>query len=513
MSSPSSSHPLSVAPVTRSRTLTVVRILLGAAFVLSGVPKLIDHATWAADFERWHVPLPDVAVVGVGGFEVIGGLLLAVGIATRPVAAVFAAQMLGALLVAGTTDGGQHLLLPPLLGGLASLLVLRSPAGMTGRQLIALLLLALVGGLGGVAIDRGRLTALADYAPARVAADARLREVGPGPGGLQAVLDHHVRSTTGVAGATLSATSPRLRLRFRGAAGTIRHAGPPIRSGDTFRTASVTKPFTAAAVLRLVEGGQLRLDEPAGPLLPADIAARIGAVAPQVTVRQLLQHTSGLPDYGTDARWTKEVLGHPNRRWTPAALIDAGLRTGPPHGPPGQAFHYSDTGYVLLALILERVTGGRLAAAYRRLLPMQSLPATFLEGGERRGATARAHGYLGPVDLHGLHPSFDAFGGGGLVSTAGDLDAFARKLFRGRIFHRRSTLRAMLQTVPAGAGRRYGLGIGRRRLAGEDIWFHEGFFGAFLVYVPRLDLSIGGSVNQNRGDAERLITEVIERLT
>ncbi len=63
----------------------------------------------------------------------------------------------------------------------------------------------------------------------------------------------------------------------------------------------------------------------------------------------------------------------------------------------------------------------------------------------------------------------------------------------------------MLATGPAGPGRRYGLGIGRRRLAGEDVWFHHGFTGAFLAYVPRLDLSVGGSLNQNRADPDELL--------
>lgn len=103
----------------------VVRIAVGLFFVSSGLPKLAAHAVWVADFARWNVPLPDLAVYGVGALEVAGGLALALGIATRAVGALLAATMVGALLTAGVVDGGRHLILPPVLGLISALVALR----------------------------------------------------------------------------------------------------------------------------------------------------------------------------------------------------------------------------------------------------------------------------------------------------------------------------------------------------------------------------------------------------
>lgn len=103
----------------------IARIAVGLFFVSSGLPKLTAPAVWITDFTRWNVPLPELAVYGVGALEVVGGLALALGVATRPVAALLAANMGGAVLLAGLVDGGQHLVLPPVLGAVTALVTLR----------------------------------------------------------------------------------------------------------------------------------------------------------------------------------------------------------------------------------------------------------------------------------------------------------------------------------------------------------------------------------------------------
>lgn len=325
---------------------------------------------------------------------------------------------------------------------------------------------------------------------ARAAADVRL----------QAVLDCFAARPL-VAGVVASVTGPD--LRFRGAAGRRALLGGPIAPDTPFRTASVTKVMTAAAVLRLVEQDRLALDDPVARHL------WIAALDGRTTVRHLLLHTGGLADYGTDPAWLAAVATHPQRVWQPAELAALGLRH-PPRAAPGVTFHYSDTGYVLLGLIVERVTGRPLAQAYRELLPLDLLPATHLEGREPPSGDAdRAHPLVGLLDLAGTDPSFDNLGGGGLVSTAPDLDAFVRALVTDRVFSRPATLDLMRTTVPAGEGARYGLGIGTRRLAGEQVWLHTGFFGAFIAHVPRLDLTLAGSTNQNLANPLPLLTALI----
>ena len=103
----------------------VARIAVGLFFVSAGLPKFGASAAWIADFTRWNVPLPELAVYGVGALEVLGGLVLALGVATRLVAALLAVNMAGAVLLAGLIDGGQHLVLPPILGAVTALVALR----------------------------------------------------------------------------------------------------------------------------------------------------------------------------------------------------------------------------------------------------------------------------------------------------------------------------------------------------------------------------------------------------
>lgn len=105
--------------------LAVARVAVGLFFVASGLPKLAAGAAWSADFGRWHVPLPELAVLAVAVLEVAGGLALVSGVATRVVAALLAAEMIGAVLTAGLVDGGQHLVLPPVLAVVTALIAVR----------------------------------------------------------------------------------------------------------------------------------------------------------------------------------------------------------------------------------------------------------------------------------------------------------------------------------------------------------------------------------------------------
>jgi putative oxidoreductase len=101
--------------------LTVLRVLLGASFLLAGVPKLSVPGEAVSLFERWGLPFAEAFVPAVGVLEVVAGTLLVLGVATRSAAALLAANMLGAILTAGVVDGGLHLVVPPILGALCVL--------------------------------------------------------------------------------------------------------------------------------------------------------------------------------------------------------------------------------------------------------------------------------------------------------------------------------------------------------------------------------------------------------
>lgn len=306
------------------------------------------------------------------------------------------------------------------------------------------------------------------------------------------------------------------RLRFSGATGLVAFgADERLLPDQPFRIASVTKLFTAAAALRLVEDGALELDDPIARRLPrayVSLLAKGGYAPDTITVRQLLTHTSGIYDYtfGPGSNFLTEVLTRPDRRWTALEQVRYAVEQGEPMGRPGRIFAYSDTGYVLLGRIIERAGGRPLAGAFRKLLRFERLGMThtYLETLERKppGLLPRAHQYIGGADLTDGHPSFDLYGGGGLVSSVDDLARFMRALVDGRVFRRPTTLRTML-TVPrtnrgvdvaAGGYRPAGaaMGIFKLRVGGRSCLWHAGFWGVDLLACRSLDLVVARATNQ-----------------
>ena len=292
-------------------------------------------------------------------------------------------------------------------------------------------------------------------------------------------------------------------LHWAGAVGVAdRVAATPLRATDTFRIASVTKTFTAATVLSLVDRGRVRLDAPIASYLPAPYPQilRDGGYDPDaITVRHLLTHTNGLYDYGQDPAYQQAVLANPRHRWTPVEQVRWAMTHGHPLAAPGAEFHYSDTGYVLLARIVEAVTGQRQAVAYRRLLNYRrlGLTATWFETLEPapRSAPPRAHQYYEnpaaglDIDTYGADPSFDLYGGGGLVSSTADLNRFYRALLSGEIISPRS-LRTMLDHDAS-------MGIFAETVDGMRCWEHEGFWGSLAMYCPDRKLAVSVTLNVN----------------
>jgi len=273
---------------------------------------------------------------------------------------------------------------------------------------------------------------------------------------------------------------------------------------ETFRIASQTKVFTAAAILRLVEDGKLRIDEPIAGLLspPLEQILRRGGYDPgRITLRELLSHTAGLPDYADDPGYQAEVAAHPTRRWTRLDQVTWAITRLKAPGAPGTIYHYSDTGYILLGDIIERQTGLAQGPAYRSLLDFKrlGLTHTWFESLEPPPADAppTAHQFVSGTDVTAVDPSFDLYGGGGLVSTLQDQAHWMTALFGGRVFHHSQTLALMLTVPPvnrgAADGHDYALGIYKDSDAGEVCWGHSGFFGSSAYYCPALDLTVASS--------------------
>ena len=308
-----------------------------------------------------------------------------------------------------------------------------------------------------------------------------------------------------------------LRIRRAGICweGANREAAAATPGRRAFRTASVTKTFTAALVLLLCEEGKLSLDDRLSAHLEPALLDRMHVLdgiscGAHITIEQLLQHRSGLFDYATCSQFREHVAQDPLRSWTPLELLGEAVQAGAPYFAPGQGMNYSDTGYVLMAMVIEKVMGLPLAQAYREhLLQPLGLASTWLEGREVARIPQVSHAFAGSIDTAGFNPSFDTFGGGGLVSTAADLDRFITGLLSGGVFLNIDSLLHMMEGTDAAPGSgtrktRTAAGLSAFVVADHLFWGHLGHWNSFMLHSMERDISICGTFNQSEENPAHL---------
>ena len=240
------------------------------------------------------------------------------------------------------------------------------------------------------------------------------------------------------------------------------------------RVASITKPFVAATILQLVAEGKVDLDASIETYLPGRIRGP-GIDANAITVRQLLRHQSGLPEYfDADTKPPAEPV-------TGDQLLDAGLARLMQF-TPGSAIKYTNTNYVIAGLLIEKVTGHSAADEItRRIIAPLGLSDTYFPASGDKGLRAPfAHGYLTVDGNRRDGTAFNASAAGmagSLISTNEDTSAFISALLDGRVVPPEQ-LREMMDTVDwtdAGDGFRYGLGLTSIDLdCGVKVWGHGG---------------------------------------
>jgi D-alanyl-D-alanine carboxypeptidase len=251
----------------------------------------------------------------------------------------------------------------------------------------------------------------------------------------------------------------------------------PVPVDGRFRAGSITKSFVATVVLQLAGEGRLRLDDTVEAWMPGVVPGGAG-----VTVRELLDQTSGLYDVVRTLPKppTQEFLDNRWRTWTTAELVRRALANPPTFQPPGSAWAYSSTNYLLLAQVVERATGRSYADEIeRRIIRPLRLRDTTLPGTSPRIRGPHPHGYvptlqdgrLRLLDYTEMNPS--VFGAAGeMISTTADLDRFFAALLGGRLLPRH--LLEDMKT-PGIAGGRYGLGLFiRDTTCGVHVYGHDG---------------------------------------
>jgi D-alanyl-D-alanine carboxypeptidase len=284
----------------------------------------------------------------------------------------------------------------------------------------------------------------------------------------------------------------------------------PLATTDRFGIGSVTKTFTAVLILQLVDEGVLTLDDTVRQWLDDPVVGRIPHVD-QITLHQLLNHTSGVYDYfdddspflgdayfGAGADWA--------RVWTPREVL--AYADGAQHAPyfaPGEGVHYSNTGYVLLGLILEQASGETYAELLQaRILDPLGLADTFFAAHPVPGGVVDAYqpidGEL--VNVSAIHLSSLGVAGG-MVSTTRDLARFADALFGGDLLQP-DTLEEMVTFIPSGMpGLEVGMGVMRYQTPDGALVGHPGDgagSGARMFRLAEADLTL--VMITNTGDEE-----------
>ena len=250
--------------------------------------------------------------------------------------------------------------------------------------------------------------------------------------------------------------------------------GAPVRDGMRHRVGSITKTFVSTTVLQLAGEHRIVLDAPIGRYLPARLLP--ADLRREVTVRMLLNHTSGIGDFDTVLLKTLDDLITLGRTdYTPEQLVRAGLSAGPTNAP-GAAMSYSNTNYILAGLIVERVTGHSYRSEVsRRILGPLGLRDTYFEGSDPIIRGPHMHAYVPWTD--GTLKDFTrynmswAWAAGEIVSTAHDLNVFYRALLSGRLLS--PGLLAQMQTDTPGSDG-YGLGLYYVDLPCGRFWGHDG---------------------------------------
>ena len=323
-------------------------------------------------------------------------------------------------------------------------------------------------------------------------------------GDLQFTIDS-MRNAYNLKGISASVMYPS-QGTWKGVTG-ISHSGVPINPDMEFAIASNTKLFTGVLLLKLAENNLLQLDDSLHQFLP-----EYPNISPDITIRQLLNHTSGLFDVTSVEGYPDSVLTNPNRIFTPQELL---TWTEAPLFAPGTDWNYCNTNYLLAGLIAESVTG----QSYGQLLhdsiltPLQ-LDSTFLDVYESVPYEV-AHPWQAGVDnsvIPRIALNSAAWAAGAMYSTSGEMAQWYRALMAGEVIQPESMSE---MTTFVGSGN-YGIGITEAILSGRTVWLHGGTiwggYNSAMLYDPASDVVISVLINQLPAQAFVVAAQLLENV-
>ena len=286
----------------------------------------------------------------------------------------------------------------------------------------------------------------------------------------------------------------------------------PLAPGDLMLAGSIGKTYFAAVTLQLVHEGKLKLDEKIERWLGREPWFNRLPNAKDITLRMLMNHTSGIPEHVLDKDFIAAMRVSPDRVWKPEELV-AYVLDARPLFPAGQGWSYADTNYIVVGIIVERVTGksfyGQVEKrilkpfALKHTRPSVSRTIPGLVTGYSRPDSP--FGFTGRTIIDGkfiINPQME-WTGGGFVSTAEDLARWAKALYEGKVL-KKEALDEMLTPVEArggrggGSGNKYGLAVQIRQSEWGVSYGHGGWFPGYLSemeYFPEHKVAIAVQVN------------------
>lgn len=309
-----------------------------------------------------------------------------------------------------------------------------------------------------------------------------------------------------------------------------RKAGTRMTSTDLMLQGSVGKTYAAALAMRLVSERKLDLDSRIEKYLGRKSWFSRLPNNNAITVRMLMNHTSGLVRYEFKEQFTRDLTANPGKVWKPEELIAYVFDSQPPF-PAGAGWEYSDTNYIVLGMIIEEITGKKYYDLVRAQL-LEPLKLTRTVPSDSRRIPGLIQGYAGLGNPFGgsdemivdgqfvLNPQFE-WTGGGMASTAEDLARWAKAIYEGRAFPK-AMLSEMLNGVPARLGpeAKYGLGVIIRPSPYGTTYGHSGFFPGYLtemMYFPEhrvaISVQVNTSVSRSLGKPlSRFVVELAETM-
>ena len=337
---------------------------------------------------------------------------------------------------------------------------------------------------------------------------------------LQTLLDSVNAAQPSSIGVMLHVESPQKGISWSGASGYASKEKKTLLEADQpALIASNIKTYVSASILRIVEEGQLNIDQPIKDLLTDQTRGLFearGYQLDEITLQHLLSHTSGLQDYANQD-YIDFIDQNKKYRWTRDEQLALTLKIGAPLGGPGFTYNYADANYLLCTEILEGITQKPFYTAMRDLLDYQSLGLnnTWMPTLEEKpeGTKTLAHQYWSEMgwDTYDIDVSVDLYGGGGIACTTSDLARFAYDLFNYKVVKDTATLNLIYTEIPTDDTKtsRYYLGITDYEIEGYKAYGHSGFWGTQVYYFPELKTAIAVFVLER--DQRGLRPEIVKK--